>query len=485
MRDTWLKDLPPTVDYRIFYGKTVTGKLEPDEVRLDCPDGLWIDLTLKTREMLRWAVKEQYEMIFRCDADTFVLPSRLTAPEADYVGSTLDLPRPPDMGGVEFDFCHGGPGYWLSASAGRILAEAAIDPAKESHKLQDQWVGETLLARGITPTHDRRYSMGQSYGRKESAPTAANDLISVHLSSQTGIYDPEDMCKTYGRSKKVLIACSTCWRDAKNGTNQNIRDTWGRYMPPGWDLRFFLGGLHPSTSFPIPMDSPGPPSIGPLDPTNALSKVPLYTAPLAEQEVVLDCPDSYFGLIYKTRFSLLWALEHGYDWIFRIFSDTYVFPDRLADSSFFLHEFSGRSFECPPCVSHPKQSHTAPHGGMGYWLSARAAMLIAQDQVSHWGEDTDIGYWMWQHGIELFHDPRLTYDNSRGPEFNRGKLTIHLNERAQKWDPNLMLQVHDQQELGRTKAPRWNGQCKRCKSVRMIVHPLGPRCRDCGLHIAA
>ena len=491
LRETWLrKDLP--VEYRIFYGDKAQEPLESDEVRLDCPDGLWIDLTRKTQAMLKWTLEQKpiFTHIFRCDVDTFVHVSRLLdlpcAPLAhDYYGSTLDTPGEGSTCGVPFDFCHGGAGFWLSRNAARILAHANIEPSRPSHKLQDQWVAETLLAKGILPVHDRRYSMGLSYGRKEPWPTAANDVVTAHLSLGTGKYIHEDMYRAYGRSMKVLIACSTCWRDAANGTGAAIRETWGRQMPPGWDLRFFLGGVHPGPKFWAAMDSPGPTSIGPLDPSNALKRVPLFTSELQGDEVVLNCPDGYFGLPWKTIESLEWALERKYEWIFRIFADTYVFPQRLADSSFFLHDFSGRSFDCPPCPAHPYQAHAAPHGGMGYWTSAAAAKLLAGDSApTHWGEDTDAGFKLWRAGLKLFHDPRYVYDSSRPPEANRGKLTIHLNERAQKWNPSLMRSTHAEQERHPQKPLEWANVCPRCKGTKLALHALGARCRNCGLPVS-
>lgn len=479
LRETWLRDCP--IPYVIFYGRTVIAACK-DEVTLDCPDGLWDELTFKTREMMRWVRGEGYTHIFRCDVDTLVNTKRLVLaiPAHDYCGSTLNTPKVGEVDGVPYPFCHGGPGMWLSERAVYVLANSPVDPKKPEDKLQDQWIGKHLLAAGIVPVHDRRFSMGSSYGRHEPAVLASNDVISCHLGAQTGKYEPQQMYKAYGRSQKVLIACSSCWRDVANGSDAAIRETWGRELPAGWDLRFFLGGLPPDHKFDIPMNSPGPTSIGPLTPSNSLKKVPLFTAPTKGDEIVLDCPDDYFGLLWKTQLSLKWALERGYGWIFRIFADTYVFPDRLADSRFYLHEFSGRAFECPPCEAHPDKPHFAPHGGMGYWTSREAAKLIVDAPPSHWGEDTHVGFVLWKAGIELFHDQRLMYVQNQAPEYNRSKLTIHLNERSQKWEPDLMRRTHSEQQAGRAKVPGWDGSCRNCQSTRMSIHPLGPRCLECG-----
>jgi hypothetical protein len=178
---------------------------------------------------------------------------------------------------------------------------------------------------------------------------------------------------------KILIACSSCWRDVENGSNKAIRETWGQLLPEEMDLRFFIGGRDFTGEERAVLNTPkylqSPPTIG-----NALNlKSPTIgnSANLLADEILLaDTPDGYLGLPWKTRDSLQWALDHGYDYIFRIFVDTYVFPNRLLYSGFEKHDAVGWTFICKSCLAHPNKEHTCPHGGCGYWTSRRAAQAI-------------------------------------------------------------------------------------------------------------
>jgi len=405
LRTTWLRDCK--IPYQIFVGRTVENAVGANMTVLDAPDGLWVELTYKTRRMMRWAAPQAFTHVFRCDVDTLVHMERLLASgfEAhDYFGSTLDVP-------TNWPFCHGGPGFWLSMKAVRILADAAIDQNSEIHKLQDQWIGDTLGVAGINPAHDPRFSMGWSYGRDEPRILPDNDTISCHMSKGTGNYDKKWMREAYDRmttanaftlqypwikehgaktsavpnpnpTSKVLIACNSCWKDVRNGSNAAIRDTWGKELPAGWDLRFFMGDRNFSPEEekllldPNFIGSPG--TLGELAPATA-KKCDIGDAwTLCPDEVMLhDVPDGYLGLPWKTVESLRWALELGYDYIFRIFTDTYVFVERLYKCGFESYDALGVVlFNCPPCPAHPDSSHFCPLGGDGYWTSRKAAQAI-------------------------------------------------------------------------------------------------------------
>lgn len=389
IRETWAKD--SEIPYRFFLGKDCIATHD-DELVFNVIDG-YFEQNPKHQAALKWALDHDYTHVFLCDDDTFVSPKRLLRSgweTAHYRGNMKDTPRPGEECGVEHDYCHGGCGYWLDAESMRAVVAAEFDLERPDHRIDDQWFGLVLRDAGILPEHDYRYSMGTSYGKAEPPVLPTNDVISCHLSRTLGNYRPEWMRDSYLQSLKVLIACSTCWRDVKNGSDAAIRETWGRKLPPNWDLYFFVGGIPPDERFDVPMDSPGPGSIGPMAPANAVMP---FSVPLQNDEIVLDCPDGYFYLPWKTTESLKWALERDYDWIFRIFADTYVFPDRLYKSQFWKHDFSGRSFTCPPCKVHPDEGHSAPHGGCGYFTSAKAARAVLGKEVptpvstviTHWG----------------------------------------------------------------------------------------------------
>ena len=176
-------------------------------------------------------------------------------------------------------------------------------------------------------------------------------------------------------TRKVLIACSSCWKDLES--NQAIRSTWGAKLPPNWDLRFFLGGRNfteeeQATLFtPEFIGSPG--TLGSVNPATAKLAVIGQASDLKPDEILLpNVPDGYLGLPWKTIESLRWALERDYDYVFRIFVDTYAFPDRLLKCGFEKHDFMGWSFDCISCAAHPDKTHSCPLGGCGYWMSRKA-----------------------------------------------------------------------------------------------------------------
>ena len=110
---------------------------------------------------------------------------------------------------------------------------------------------------------------------------------------------------------KILIACSSCWKQLDS--NQAIRDTWAKYVPENWDLRFFIGNRNFTEEeearlfTPEWMGSPG--TLGNLAPSTARKSVIGDAKDLLPDEILLDCPDSYLALPWKTIESLKWALE--------------------------------------------------------------------------------------------------------------------------------------------------------------------------------
>ena len=253
----------------------------------------------------------------------------------------------------------------------------------------------------------------------------------------------EKLMKRY--PPKVLIACSSCWRDVNNGGNQAIRDTWGKDLPPNWDLRFFVGGQN--TQAPLTHDFVHSPDTmaGELHPHTAKQYEIDDPATLKDDEVFLpDTPDGYMGLSWKTRDSLQWALDYGYDYIFRIFVDTYVIVERLAESGFLGRDAIGWMWDCESCPAHPGVMHKSPLGGTGYWTSAHAAQVIVDAPIMHWAEDAHVGAALFNAGMEWEHDGRYPFDPNDDVKFWRDRITLHLGDRHEKWGPELMYRAHGQ-----------------------------------------
>ena len=109
---------------------------------------------------------------------------------------------------------------------------------------------------------------------------------------------------------KVLIGVMSCIPDAQNGSHDTIRRTWAAHMVPGLDYKIFMGQ---------------------------------GTRDLAPDEVQLDAPDGPWtqGLCEKSQAMKKWALEHGYDGMLKLDSDTYVSPKRFMSSGFEKYDYIG------------------------------------------------------------------------------------------------------------------------------------------------
>ena len=138
---------------------------------------------------------------------------------------------------------------------------------------------------------------------------------------------------------RPLIAVKSCWRESGNGFNRAVRDTWGKDVK-GADVGFFLGR---------------------------------FGLAGREAEIVLDCPDDYNGLPYKTKAICKWVWNHDYTHLFACDTDTFVMPERLLNSGFENYDYVGH-FNGPrgiPNVVYGK-CYSWASGGSGYWLSRKA-----------------------------------------------------------------------------------------------------------------
>jgi hypothetical protein len=214
---------------------------------------------------------------------------------------------------------------------------------------------------------------------------------------------------------KILVAILACHRyvagrgagwnwtnkekhAAYSSVNSQIkacRDTWVKDLAayPNVDVRFFYG--------------------------RGANRQPL------PDEVFLTCGDDYASLPHKTKAMCQWAIEHGYDYIFKTDDDTFVWVDRLMNSGFEGHDYVG-------AVSYISKFPYAT--GLGYWISAKAARLVAAGTPTGSMEDHWVGEVMHKHGIAHVCDHRYRSVGSRFvgiggmfsmPEFALPNIAIH------------------------------------------------------------
>jgi hypothetical protein len=187
IRDTWGKDSPIPVFFILGEGNVAE---HPDEIVLPVKDG-YHDLPWKTREGHRWAKEQGYDWTFQAFTDTFIDVDRLVASDftrGEFVGNKGFNPA---FRG--FDFCHGGPGYWLSPHATDLILNAEF--GKET--CEDQWVAWVMKIHGVACVDDKRYSMGTTYNYKESVPLPTNGVISCHLSDSGHKYTKDMMLAAF------------------------------------------------------------------------------------------------------------------------------------------------------------------------------------------------------------------------------------------------------------------------------------------------
>lgn len=141
------------------------------------------DLPAKIQAICGWALKRKYGWLLKVDTDTFVWIDRIMASgfeKFDYRGWTHE-PTPP-----EEQYASGGAGYWLSAKAMRVIAEAELT----DDTCEDRWVGAVLYKAGIIVHRDTRYAHGE-----ERLPFEDKTLVTYHPAS------PKRMRELYEASR--------------------------------------------------------------------------------------------------------------------------------------------------------------------------------------------------------------------------------------------------------------------------------------------
>jgi len=200
-RDTWGKDLFVT-EKKFFIGNAGVSPFK-DEIFL----GLGIDdsydtLSLKTQAMCRWALKHDFDFMFKCDTDTVINPLTFIFsqfPERyDYMGGFNEDYMPNNLRNDfpynRIEFASGGAGYWLSRKALTVIAEYDTIPSCA----EDVFVASVLKKSGILPVWNSGY-------RWKPGETIDKDVVTLHLSSALQKkYETRDMYDAYLKIKGTI-----------------------------------------------------------------------------------------------------------------------------------------------------------------------------------------------------------------------------------------------------------------------------------------
>ena len=217
---------------------------------------------------------------------------------------------------------------------------------------------------------------------------------------------------------KLLIAVKSCLRDLDRGCHDVIRATWGKSLPPGVLLRFFVGA-------------------------EANSRV---SRNFKSDEVLLDCPDDYMSLSFKTREICRWTTTKMVSHVFLCDNDTFLIPKKLLLSGYENYDYMGK-FTQPKIGTRFDYSDIGPDGverqyprahpwasgGFGYFLSHYACGEVADEYPlpKIWAEDMWVGQVMGDlystgdaklahsdHGVYSWHFPQRTFKSSYDPKFH-------------------------------------------------------------------
>lgn len=208
---------------------------------------------------------------------------------------------------------------------------------------------------------------------------------------------------------KVLISILSC--HSLRYCEQSLRDTWIPEIPSGIDYKFFLGrreGIDDSSLILLDND-----------------------------EVKLDVDDSFEGITKKTVATQRWALENGYDYMYKCDLDTLVRPTLLINSGFQNFEYSGG------------RNGFFASGGSGYWLSKRSMEVTSSKPVVYGPEeDLHTAYALQEKGVQLHDDPRYKY--YPGDVMDDSTISYHLSSIRSfgkiKYDPQWMYQTWEDQK---------------------------------------
>ena len=152
LRDTWLKDIKnfPDVTYKLFYGSGGTRQPLDDEVFLSVPDD-YAGLPKKTIAICKYALENNYDLLFKCDDDTGVYVDRIIH---EALSGMWDY-----AGYMNGRVATGGTGYWLSKRAFRIVAENC---SSNFHWAEDCTVSNVLFHNSIQGVHLQGHRTGRA-----------------------------------------------------------------------------------------------------------------------------------------------------------------------------------------------------------------------------------------------------------------------------------------------------------------------------------
>ena len=117
----------------------------------------------------------------------------------------------------------------------------------------------------------------------------------------------------------------------------------------------------------------------------------IFESRLTGRMLELRCGDAYEDLPMKTQRFCRWAVQHrSFDHLFKCDDDTHIDAEAFLEFDVAGGDYLGAGMP-----------GSYASGGSGYFLSPRAAHVVARGPLDHWAEDRAVGDLLAEHGIEL------------------------------------------------------------------------------------
>jgi hypothetical protein len=196
VRETWMSRAPKEVECFFFVGKGDSGLEGTDDVwDMDAPDD-YDHLPLKVIAFFTAALKREFDWLFKCDDDTYVLLDRLLELRSfnkDLVGNEFVESRGSPSGGA---------GYLLSR---RLVELLVSDNTLPRTGAEDVVVGNAARRYGASCQGTNRLCWDQS-----RAPSSGNNVITSHWCSAKRLRAVHEM---FHETPEIVQVVHRHWRD--------------------------------------------------------------------------------------------------------------------------------------------------------------------------------------------------------------------------------------------------------------------------------
>lgn len=199
------------------------------------------------------------------------------------------------------------------------------------------------------------------------------------------------------------------------------RETFLKHLPENYDYKFFFGNQLRDTSDPVRRK-----------PHNYKDTTRDLPVPQAD-EVYLPVLDSYMNVSYKTQYICRYVLDHGYDLLFLIDDDTFVYPMKLWSVES-MYSIRNRAYAGAPNGSF--------HSGNMLFLNRDSMEKLVKQRVTHYADDLWIGSVLRFYGIPRFDIPEFKSDFGLNYTVHSSSVEPNRYAALHSCKPNVMRELY-------------------------------------------